>query len=414
MKKEQTMGNSIKKKYEELAHDVYEKLSIVKDAQNNKNDATKLSTLQSYLHDAIKKLNNVGRITINLLDAFTTPFSSSSSYSDNDDDGSIHHLSKPIKILIKFSMVPIVILCGLLMAGMSFVWMGDSIKCVQRGLTYGILPMFVVVVLIGGAVILTMICVWSFWMNDLCSGAFSDEIDTKSSGSSFSHVFFETESNEDRFLSNNMYYYELDCTKDSNGSSYNFLNNFDAVLNDARSSVKVFCDFITSSRIKEVCSECSTDFEQLQNMTKTLQMKMQVLQGNVILISHLLDCEKIQYLYIETLNSPACRQTNIGLGWVVVSLTIMIFCGMIVVTLRSAWLDDEVISQGESAQHSCDEDQDYQQLPRSSPSSKSELNGNEENTQQCDAKGSLSRLDVEKMNADVADETVAILTHTLT
>jgi len=106
-----------------------------------------------------------------------------------------------------------------------------------------------------------------------------------------------------------------------------------------------------ASRVMEMClenkEECSENFAQLLKISKLLQIKLQTLGGNVALIPHLLDCERFHSIYVDTAHSSACLQSKIGFIWIIVSLFSMIFLGMIVVMLRSSWLDDQVLIESE-------------------------------------------------------------------
>jgi len=232
----ETAFTKTKKEFQQLIQSVSQSLITFQQhvlpvdniTKNDQRTTAELSTLQLRLQQIVKLLDHMGDIMTNFIGIYTISSSTknkdgkskskedntrqlSTPIQPNGEDDATHKLSKSMQLVVRFIMVPVVILSACFAACVSLVWGGESIKGMYTVLSYIFLPLFIVFLVLG-VWLLIQVNVWFWDLNDFCSASLLEKTGVKSvdgSTNSFRNNFMGTASRNDLRFMDVVHYYQL-------------------------------------------------------------------------------------------------------------------------------------------------------------------------------------------------------------
>lgn len=127
----------------------------------------------------------------------------------------------------------------------------------------------------------------------------------------------------------------------SNDNPLDFLYDFESELEEAQvilAELLDTIDYVGTNAFTESCGE-SVD-EEIQVLRDIADM-LDGLKVQLDAIFELVDCPRIYDIYVQAVEEGACDNLPSAMGWIF-SMSLMIaFCGLVMITLRSSFLETE-------------------------------------------------------------------------
>lgn len=240
---------------------------------------------------------------------------------------------------VNLSGLPLFIMSGALfvlpaffVVGVGLAMMEIRLPKFQMMLTYIILPTFTTVVLIA-VVLCSVLLPLGAANSDICVGSASNQggpDDTVltayrnllGAGSSipFMVVMYYTQRCVDE-------YYPFD-----------FLSTYLDQLKTAQSSIDTLIRTLDGN-LGYVQQECGTDeLTTFLILSKSMKKNLDLLKSTVDDLLMLVNCEDINKMYTNAVHDAGCTKAPAAMSWVYGSLMVISVCGMIIITLRAAYL----------------------------------------------------------------------------
>jgi len=83
----------------------------------------------------------------------------------------------------------------------------------------------------------------------------------------------------------------------------------------------------------------------LKDLFRDIRIHLEKSTCFIIQAQRISDCNRVYDVYNDIFNSTVCSHHAEVFVWITISLTFMTFCGMIMITLRSAWMEVEFVDE---------------------------------------------------------------------
>lgn len=103
-------------------------------------------------------------------------------------------------------------------------------------------------------------------------------------------------------------------------------------------SMQTMIENVTISKLEQICGVVG-DFDSMGLYFDRLNENFEELKSTSAQVTDILRCETMNSIYTDAVHNNACTDLPIALMWTFMSLLIVSFFGMMMITLRSAWLD---------------------------------------------------------------------------
>jgi len=134
------------------------------------------------------------------------------------------------------------------------------------------------------------------------------------------------------------------------------LSNF---TNSLKSIVKQFSGNFTS----QLSAKCQKDVRPVRDGLVSVAGNMQVFQEDLGNVEQLLTCENLSPLYTSVAHEVMCELSIHALVWFYSSILVVTVCGMTIITLRSSWLQEDVVVSVDTSLSLEDESNDDEETP---------------------------------------------------
>lgn len=248
-------------------------------------------------------------------------------------------------------ILPMIILPSFLLIGLFMAWFEVSFKEYQCMLRYLIIPLFGIVIVFSW-VFCSLFSLLAVSNADFCSG---NSVKASPEGT-FMDMLNEQGITSDGIIYKSIEYYIDGCRT---GFPFAFIDTYRNDLVDAFNSTTDFSSSLDAVGVNDLNQLCGTDFSEVASNLKVIETNLQALLSAASRGMQLISCESINSLYVNTFHEGTCTYSVTGFTWVFASLLVVSFCGMLMITFRSAvydviWLedqDDPATVQGDGGMH---------------------------------------------------------------
>ena len=105
-------------------------------------------------------------------------------------------------------------------------------------------------------------------------------------------------------------------------------------------SLQNMIENVTIPSLESICGVIG-DFDSIEGYLDSLNGNFVELYSSTDEIANLLGCESVNSIYVDAIHDNACTQMPHALLWTFVSLLIISFFGLLMITFRAAWLEVE-------------------------------------------------------------------------
>lgn len=294
----------------------------------------------------IHKFEDAASLTIQYLDMLNNFSDSLVSDFENAYDTFIDQKSEFDDILdttedninwLAYSVIPVGVLAFLLALGTSLAWNDKSSVLLQRLQSWGVLPPFILMILvfmIGGLAIFPLGAINS----DFCLGSGSQELSSPE-GSILKILETQNIGMETR-VGQIILYYAKGCQSDD---PFEEIRSYDKNLTLAKEQVSNVTAILNNEtdvlQLITLCdrNDYSDVISTLDNVTGVIDTLLETSDSALDLVK----CEPVNKIYVSFVHDAICEKVPIGIMWMFSTFIILFMSGMVMVTLRSAWIDNE-------------------------------------------------------------------------
>jgi hypothetical protein len=133
-------------------------------------------------------------------------------------------------------------------------------------------------------------------------------------------------------------FHQQGCKSDS---PFSYIDNYMNLLNASMTSMNELENMIadaTTTQLEQICGIVG-DFDSVEMYLDRLQENFDEISSSAAKTADMLSCESINSIYTDAVHDSACTDFPHAILWAFVSLSIVSFFGMVMITLRSAWLE---------------------------------------------------------------------------
>ena len=233
------------------------------------------------------------------------------------------------------------ILPAFLIIGVGLVMLDLDIKCYQRTLTYGITPLFCLVI-VATYIISALILPVSAVMADTCIGggeAHGGPDDT------FLTMYRNIRGADTSILFLLVAYYTQRC----NSIYYPFgeVSDYLDLLDGAVDSTNGVVDMIQGN-LSLLLDQCGRSYDSVISLVKEINISLRTLRNSADQTLDLIQCRNINELYVNTVHEATCTYSVEALAWIFASTLIIAVCGLIIIMLRAAYYPEEYLELSKS------------------------------------------------------------------
>eukprot|EP00559_Dactyliosolen_fragilissimus_P003734 CAMPEP_0184866200 /NCGR_PEP_ID=MMETSP0580-20130426/21272_1 /TAXON_ID=1118495 /ORGANISM="Dactyliosolen fragilissimus" /LENGTH=399 /DNA_ID=CAMNT_0027365735 /DNA_START=809 /DNA_END=2008 /DNA_ORIENTATION=+ len=276
-----------------------------------KNATTHLTILSDFIHD---KVNDLEKTYKSYLD-----------YKEKADDYIARVENSALWI---YFVIPIAIISGLFCIGVALQYLRVTDGFFQCILDFFCLPLFCVMVLIYFIVGLVIYPVGvlnaDFCVAGVKYGSPEDTIEK---------IMNAKGMNLNELASKVILYYTQGCKADDPLMEVRqFITNLDLATNKLQNF-----DTYLHSYMEDLSNVCENDYDPMIDIIKNILKIFDTLLGSANSALSLSSCEKINQIYIPFIHDAICTDIPKGIAWIFGTFIFIIYCGMLIITFRSAW-----------------------------------------------------------------------------
>mmetsp|Transcript_49514 Transcript_49514/g.149218 ORF Transcript_49514/g.149218 Transcript_49514/m.149218 type:complete len:613 (-) Transcript_49514:406-2244(-) len=236
-------------------------------------------------------------------------------------------------------VLPMIILPSFLLIGLFMAWFNVSFKEYQCLLRYLIFPLFGIVVVLSW-VFCSLFGFVSVTNADFCSGGEASQVSPEGT---FMDILAEQDLTSDSIIYRSIEYYVRGC---STSFPFSFIDTYKNDLEIALNATADFSLSIDAVGVSELNELCGSDFSDVASNLNVVETNLDKLLRSAARGLELISCESIRPLYETTFHDGLCMYSVSGFTWVFSSLLVISFCGMLMITFRSAvydiiWWEDQ-------------------------------------------------------------------------
>lgn len=120
-----------------------------------------------------------------------------------------------------------------------------------------------------------------------------------------------------------------------------FIEEYLVLLDEAMAALKKNLDSVDDVGTDVISVRCGHDVTEEVMIMRNLEDLLKKIDIQADRSMEVIDCPRIHAIYIEALHKGACTNLPLANFWIFISLLVIGMCGMIMITLRSAWLEME-------------------------------------------------------------------------
>lgn len=232
--------------------------------------------------------------------------------------------------------IPIIVTCTAMSIGTLYVWSTENtLKIYQLILNWILLPIFILFIFVS-CIFCGLVGTGSIIISDLCTG----NANPGTPDSTFSQIIEYQNWDKDSMLYKGTRYYINRCQTDY---PFGFLQNYVNDLRNANKNLGVLSDYFNNQgNVNTLETFCpSLNIKEIQRAILNLGTEVQSLFRRTTEVIDLTACERTNSLYTDITYNITCTQGSRITFFVFVSFIFITFFGLIIITLRSAWLGVE-------------------------------------------------------------------------
>ena len=232
-------------------------------------------------------------------------------------------------------IIPFIITPSLLLVGVSAAWFDVNLPKFRRFLTWCVLPIFVLQAIFAYSLSSAMMISASA-NADFCSGG-----QLQTPDGTVKNILLNLGYTEGDFVWQILTYYIDQC---SNNSPFDFLTTFQSTAVTAMNAMSEWILALGDADTVALSDPCRNDVDFLSDATGIIKDNLQVLITGVTDLLYLLRCDTMVRLYTYATYSGACAYSITGVTWAFSTFCVVGFMGLLMITLRSSWLMDDLES----------------------------------------------------------------------
>lgn len=234
-------------------------------------------------------------------------------------------------------VVPLVILTILMMIGVLLSFYERQNECYEFTLSWILLPMFLFWI-VASCIFCGLMAISATVNADFCGGTESTPDNTifqalRSKGLNQSSTEFQIAR-----------YYLNQCTREAEVDPFLFLRVHQAEINNAQAVMDKLSESLEKMDVVDLSFNCGRDFEPLSSSLDTMSAILDRLDQAGKDGLKLLSCERLVPIYTDVVYDGTCTSSVTGLTWILSSLLIISVTGLVMITLRSSYLSDVILS----------------------------------------------------------------------
>ena len=230
-------------------------------------------------------------------------------------------------VLIPYILIPSFLLVGVIMA-----WCDASIGVFTCLLSWFMMPLFILLTILS-IVACAAISAGAVTNADFCSGGESQTPD-----GTILDILNSQDLKEDDIAFQAVTYYVGQCTATN---PWTFIQDYKGQIVDAEDTLGQLQDAFDAITIPRLNLLCGRDFAPLEALLGDMDGNLKVLDTSATTALNLLSCERVLPIYTSAVYGATCDHSITGVTWTFASLLVLAVTGMVMITLRSAYLDVE-------------------------------------------------------------------------
>ena len=292
-------------------------IDIMGIAQEARSDLTMLA---NFIRDGLETLHT----NLDLLREYTN--------SASDATHTIDFWDWQMKLLCSgLFIIPLFLVAGVCLGHLEL-----DVKPYQHLLTYFFMPLFTITIIASFIVCCAMLPV-SAATADACSGG--GEFPSGPDDTVLT-VYRNLMGDDTGTIFKFVGYYTQQCNSDY--YPFDFLTIYQTDLDKAIASTDTAVSVISGNQDLLV-EECGQSFDNVLNLVEKMNTNLRLLQRQAELSLDLIKCENINSLYVNTIHEAGCTYSVNAMAWIFASTLIISVCGLIMITLRSAYYSVEYL-----------------------------------------------------------------------
>ena len=124
---------------------------------------------------------------------------------------------------------------------------------------------------------------------------------------------------------------------------FEFLYEYDIELQNAIANIKQLLMTVALVAKDELAQQCGSSVSDQIDVVQQLNNLLNELDGDVDEVLDIIDCDRINAIYVGAVHDGICSSLPYAAAWVVSFLLVIGVCGMMMVTLRASWLETEFV-----------------------------------------------------------------------
>jgi len=242
------------------------------------------------------------------------------------------------------------------------VWKESSLGWYKSIQSWFVLPIFITVILLS-VILLVFTALISTVNADFCSGG-----SIKNPAGTILDIMKEQMLDIGAAKYQVVLNYSHGCTLRSD--PLEFIQKLEINMKDAMKRVSEKIDEIPTS--EELLKITSCDFSPMINLKDLLRgmlIQLEKMKCLTIQAQRISDCNRVHNVYNDIFNGTVCTNTAEGFVWLAICLTFITFFGMVMITLRSAWMEVEFVDefkdmliQQDVIEDADNDDEDYMEI----------------------------------------------------
>jgi hypothetical protein len=232
-------------------------------------------------------------------------------------------------------IIPYIITPSLFLLGVSAAWFDVNLPKFRRFLSWGVLPIFVLQAIFAYSLSSAMMISASA-NADFCSGG-----QLQTPDETVKNILVNLGYTQVDLVGQILTYYIDQC---STNSPFDFLAAFQSTAGTAMDAISEWTLALGDADTVALSDTCRNDVDFLTDATGIIQDNLHVLVTSVADLLYLLRCDTMVRLYTYATYHGICTYSITGITWAFSTFCIVGFMGLLMITLRSSWLMDDLES----------------------------------------------------------------------
>mmetsp|Transcript_7519 Transcript_7519/g.17226 ORF Transcript_7519/g.17226 Transcript_7519/m.17226 type:complete len:524 (-) Transcript_7519:455-2026(-) len=227
-------------------------------------------------------------------------------------------------------IIPYIIVPSLLVVAVMMAMFDATLEPYERAVVWLIMPLFMVIIVL--TIFACAATSWAAVINaDFCSGGADKTPDATVREILDAQNFEQTD-----IVYESVVYYTSQCnTKDP----FAFVDEYQVQIDAAQKTVGAIITSLEAVTVARLSLLCGKDFGPFLSSIRLMQTNLVTLGENAASAQNLLSCERILPIYTNAIYDGVCGASISGLTWTFSSLLVLSTMGVIMIMLRSSYLE---------------------------------------------------------------------------